>query len=109
MEERRFEGENSVLDGGLARQDFAEDFHRELGLAVVGVQAVLLLLDVGQLGVAEGAVMRGLSRMRVGQAAVALDELLLGLGAVAVAPAALSSVLQRMPPYSLTNTGGLPS
>ena len=70
------------------RVDGADDFWRELRVAVIGIKPVDLLLHIGQLRIAEradGAVLE----QRGDQPAVARDELFPALRAVAVAPAAL--------------------
>ena len=44
----------SILDGGLLFVDTGDDLHIKLGLArLEGEKTVLLLLDIGQLGVAK--------------------------------------------------------
>lgn len=58
-----------VLDGGLLLVDLPDDGHVELGLAAVGVNAVYLLLDVVELGVAEPTDLRVLEQ-GLGQALI---------------------------------------
>lgn len=58
----------------------------ELRLALIRVQAVLLLLHVVELGIAEAAHL-AVAKQRLGQRRIALEELGLGGGTVAIAPA----------------------
>lgn len=78
----------SILDRGFFREDRADHFGRELRAAVVGVEPVLFLLDVGQLRVAEGKNLRVVEQ-RVGEPLQPFEKLLFGLGRVAVTPCTL--------------------
>jgi len=75
-----------VFNGGLAAHNGVQALHIELGLAVVGVQTVLLLLYIGQLGVAQtehfAVVQKG-----IGQPLVTGIEILHVHNVLAVAPA----------------------
>ena len=76
-----------LFNSRLLGVDIVEDLGIELEPALVGEKAVLLLLYVVKLGVAEGEAI-GILKKGLGQRLIAGDEFLLGLGRVAVAPAA---------------------
>ena len=71
-----------MVGGGNARVDL----RLKLRLALIGIHAVLLLLHVIKLGVAEGAGVF-VAEQGLREPAVAVCQLLLGGGPVAVAPA----------------------
>ena len=81
------------LNSSLLPVNGAENGGIELGLAVVGIQTVDLLLDIGQLRIAESTDGRIIQK-GMGQTLIALDELFLALGCLAIAP---TGVLSRRP------------
>ena len=84
-----------VLDSSLAAHHALCPGGVKLGLTLIGVQTVLLLLHIRQLGVAQAKHLI-VVQQRVGQTLVAGLEILVVLGILAVAPAANTVGVQTL-------------
>ena len=91
----------SLLNSSLLLIDLPDDANVKFLLAGVGVQAIDLLLDVIELGIAETTDLR-VAEHGLCQAAIPVKELL-GCGG-SRQPSPRSSA-QRIPPYSLMKMG----
>ena len=74
-----------VLNRRFLRIDFIERVNVHFRLAVIGVNSVLLLLNVGELCVAEAEHIR-IAKQNVGQTAVTLNKFFFRLRTIAITP-----------------------